>query len=63
MGVREIWHFMKCRRIFYLAPKLGTPSLVLSLASAPSTCLAIPFASLAYIGSLFLGILFPDEKW
>jgi len=63
MGVREIWPFMKCRIFFYLAPKLGITSPVLSPPSMPSACSTIPFASLAYIGSLLLGILFVDDKW
>jgi hypothetical protein len=54
---------MKCRRIFYLAPKSSIVSLVLSLALALLACPAIPFASLAYIKSLLLGILFPNDKW
>jgi hypothetical protein len=63
MGVKEIQPFMKCRRIFYFASKLGTTSLVLSPTSVPLTCSAISSASLAYIGSFLLAILFPDDKW
>jgi len=63
MGVREIQTFMKCRIFFDLAPKSGIASLVLSPASTPLACSAIPSASLAYIGSLLLGMLFPNDKW
>jgi hypothetical protein len=63
MGVKEIQPFMKCKRIFNLVIELGTTSMVLSPASTPSTCSTIPSGSLAYIGSIFLGILFPNDKW
>jgi len=63
MGVKEIRPFMKCRRIFDIAPESSTASLVLSLTSVPLVCLTIPSASLAYIRSLLLRIMFPDDKW
>jgi len=63
MGVREIRPFMKCRRILDLVLELDIISLVLSPTSLLSTCLVIPSASLAYIRSLLLGILFTDDKW